>query len=281
MFCALKFIWIHVTVDRSKIRALKRILHEQRRQHSNASGFGLEPEDLNTDGIDASGSNIYVHDCVINNDDDSIAVKPCSSNKCRLQAAQEHAFRKSYTDRLRRQHWICSTRGSTTLRPKYYLWNINMPDTGKGIYIKSNPSCDDSNPSKTAIIRDILYEDIVLQNPSWWAIWIGPQQQHEPGQGLQNKCPLLYPLVKPCPTQGCVTFQNITLRRVNITNPSLSPGVILGNASNKMRDITFEDVTVTEREGGLSMAKLEASNIIGGKALGTTSPIPPGFTREE
>ena len=36
----------------------------------------LQPEDLNTDGIDPSGIDFYIHDVKIYNDDDSIAVKP-------------------------------------------------------------------------------------------------------------------------------------------------------------------------------------------------------------
>ena len=119
-----------------------------------------------------------------------------------------------------------------------------MPNTGKGVYIKSNPSCDD--PTKSASISDITYEDISITNPKWWAIWIGPQQQQEPGMALGEKCSLLYPFgTQSCPTQGCVSFDNITLRRINITNPVLSPGVILGNATNPIRNLTFEDVKVT------------------------------------
>ncbi len=38
--------------------------------------WGLQMEDLNTDGIDVAGQNIWVHDCNITNDDDSVAVKP-------------------------------------------------------------------------------------------------------------------------------------------------------------------------------------------------------------
>lgn len=35
-----------------------------------------QPQDLNTDGIDPTGQNIWVHDCIIQNADDSVAVKP-------------------------------------------------------------------------------------------------------------------------------------------------------------------------------------------------------------
>ena len=40
--------------------------------------WALQPEDLNTDGIDPQGRDFHIHDCSINNDDDSIAVKPLS-----------------------------------------------------------------------------------------------------------------------------------------------------------------------------------------------------------
>jgi hypothetical protein len=74
-----------------------------------------------------------------------------------------------------------------------------MPNTGKGIYIKSNPSCKEG---MKAVIENILYEDITITKPLWWAIWIGPQQQHEPGSNLGEKCALDYPISTYCPTQG-------------------------------------------------------------------------------
>ena len=43
----------------------------------------LQPEDLNTDGIDPSGRDVWIHDCYVRNDDDSIAVKPCN-RRCKM-----------------------------------------------------------------------------------------------------------------------------------------------------------------------------------------------------
>ena len=40
----------------------------------------------------------------------------------------------------------------------------------KGIYIKPNPGT-----SGDGVIENILYENIVMNTPIWWAIWIGPQ----------------------------------------------------------------------------------------------------------
>jgi len=85
----------HVTVvtDRKHQRDLKAVLRARRVIAMRAAGIDvnvaatpLEPEDLNTDGIDFSGRDIWVHDCNVQNDDDSIAVKPCDSKNCQVQA---------------------------------------------------------------------------------------------------------------------------------------------------------------------------------------------------
>jgi len=85
-----------------------------------------------------------------------------------------------------------------------------------------------------------------MKEPFWWPIWIGPQQQHEPHTKLGGGCPLLYPLPGSthCPTQGCSTFENITLRNIRIERPLLSPGVILGNETNPIKNLIMENVTV-------------------------------------
>lgn len=117
--------------------------------------------------------------------------------------------------------------------------NITMPKTGKGVYIKSNPSC---GPGKTAEITDIVYENITMYRPEWWAIWIGPQQQQEPGSSLGDRCALNYPIEDHCPTQGCVTFSGITLKDIVVIEPWLAPGVILGNASNPIQGLVMDNV---------------------------------------
>ena len=44
--------FLDITVDRSKLKALKAVLRARRTLRAGASGFPLQPEDLNTDGID-------------------------------------------------------------------------------------------------------------------------------------------------------------------------------------------------------------------------------------
>merc|ERR1712232_874923 len=199
---------------------------------------------------DLSGKDIWVHDCSIRNDDDSIAIKPCGP----AVLGCKHACTENILIENMRLVGMGASIGSvppqnTTPSGEFgncvrniTFRNIKMHGTGKGVYIKSNPTCA-ADGSKSAIIQDIVYEDVDIVQPKWWAIWIGPQQQHEPGQPLGDRCALSYPIDSHCPTQGCVTFKNITLRRVTVTDPWLSPGVLLGNEGSAL-DVTFDKVKV-------------------------------------
>lgn len=93
------------------------------------------------------------------------------------------------------------------------------------------------------------YEDVYMKHPFWWAIWVGPQQQHQPNTALNGKCPLSYPLPgsRRCPTQACTTFANITFRNILIEDPYISPGVIMGNETNPIHNLIIENLTVSTR----------------------------------
>eukprot|EP01060_Flectonema_neradi_P011504 TRINITY_DN18567_c0_g1_i1.p1 TRINITY_DN18567_c0_g1~~TRINITY_DN18567_c0_g1_i1.p1 ORF type:complete len:416 (+),score=79.41 TRINITY_DN18567_c0_g1_i1:88-1335(+) len=206
------------------------------RKLPNVSNLSTAPEDLNTDGIDISGHNFYVHDSYVQNDDDSIAVKPSSTLQCTQNVTIIRTTLTGYGASI--GSVPPSVHGNCV---KDVLFkDIYMPETGKGIYVKSNPKC---GGNKTSLIQDITYENITIIKPSMWAIWIGPQQQHEPGQKLGDKCALTYPIDPHCPTQGCTSFRNITLKDVFIDSPLMSPGVILGNSTNPM-EVTLNNVQV-------------------------------------
>ena len=207
----------------------------------------LQFEDLNTDGVDPQGVDIWVHDCYIRNDDDSIAVKPTDSTSGLYGPCTENILIEDTT-----LIGVGASIGSVPPHADHNcvrnvtFRNISMPNTGKGVYIKSNPSCGREG-NVTGEISGITYEDIRIDNPLWWPIWIGPQQQHEPNwtpAQAAADCSLTYPLNPNCPTQGCVTFANITLKDILITNPVMSPGVVLGNATNPMKNIVFDNVKV-------------------------------------
>ena len=274
----------HVTVvtDRKVVRRLKATL-SQRRRLTGTTTAGLQPEDLNTDGIDPSGKDIWIHDCSIQNDDDSIAVKPLSnviigSDNTHLTCCENILIENTMLTGFGASIGSVPPHADHNCVRNITFRNISMPGTGKGIYIKSNPLCDGS--TKTAEITDILYEDITIEKPVWWPIWIGPQQQQEPGSALGRKCALQFPFLKSqCPTQGCVAFRNITLRRVTVTDSLFSPGVVLGNATNPMQGIVFEDVVVV-RSGILPYGKKYLCKHAVGVAKGSTSPVPSCFTKE-
>ena len=118
--------------------------------------WALQPEDLNTDGIDPNGIDFHVHDCIISNDDDSIAVKPsdgkgdvasCSRNmlfenlvltgcahaalSARAHSAQAHFHVFSAAHRfatpanthtqVRRVDWVGPAETGHCLRAQHYL----------------------------------------------------------------------------------------------------------------------------------------------------------------
>lgn len=212
--------------------------------------WALQPEDLNTDGIDPSGEGFHIHDCEIHNDDDSIAIKPADLSQS-VGCAQHMLLENLVLTGFGASIGSVPPHADVNCVRNITFRNVSMPGTGKGIYVKSNPMCglgvDRHNRTvqRTALLEDIRFEDVRIDRPFWWPVWIGPQQQHEPGSALGHKCALVYPLFgTQCPTQGCATFRNIHLRNVTVNDPLLSPGVVLGNASRPMQGIVFDGVRV-------------------------------------
>ena len=107
----------------------------------------------------------------------------------------------------------------------------------KGVYIKSNPG-----DVGDALIKNITYENISMQNPLWWGIYIGPQQQKQPG-GYGPGC-FTYPL-QPCATNPLVSFEDITLRNVTSTGGLFPAGIVRCNSTNPCKNFKFDDVHVT------------------------------------
>ena len=136
----------HVTVvtDRNVVRRLKTTLSQRRRRLSGATA-GLQPEDLNTDGIDPSGKDIWIHDCSIQNDDDSIAVKPLSN----VIIGRDNTHLACCENILIENTMLTGFGASIGSVPPHLdhncvrnitFRNISMPGTGKGVYIKLQES---------------------------------------------------------------------------------------------------------------------------------------------
>ena len=95
-----------------------------------------QPEDLNTDGIDPIGQDIWIHHCIVQNADDSIAVKPLKHRNitntrmpdCTRNVTIEHTVLTGFGASI----------GSVGPTPKHNcvdnvtFHNISMPGTGKG-----------------------------------------------------------------------------------------------------------------------------------------------------
>ena len=84
-------------------------------------------------------------------------------------------------------------------------------------------------PGSGGEITNIEYRDLVIHNPLWWAIYIGP-----------SGC-MLYP-IKECETQPLITIANIDLKNIVSKGGFLPPGIIRCNESNPCYGINFEAV---------------------------------------
>jgi polygalacturonase len=128
---------------------------------------------LNTDGIDIFAYNATFRNIKITNFDDGIVPKPCNRSYEICTCAQD-----ILVEDIETTFSIGMTIGSvppatTHACIKNVLFrNVKMDRPIKGIYLKSNPG--DVGDGE---IRNITYENFVMDEPVWWAIYIGPQQQ--------------------------------------------------------------------------------------------------------
>jgi hypothetical protein len=122
----------------------------------------LQPQDLNTDGIDPIGRDIHIHHCIILNDDDSIAVKPPLHEKKGF--VMNGTVPYECTGNITIEDMVLTGFGASigSVGPleshpcvdNVRFRNIKMPGSAKGIYIKSNKS--DCNGDVSSRITNIL-----------------------------------------------------------------------------------------------------------------------------
>ena len=177
---------------------------------------------------------------------------------------------------LQRAHTNLSEGREVTMR------NVVMNHTVKGVYVKTNPG-----NRGTGQISNIVFENFLIWRPIWWAVWIGPQQQHQPGWNWtqHQECSLDYPIdTKHCVTQPLVPIFNITLRNVTIQDPLLSPGVILCNQSrydepghHSCSGILFDNVNVTGLSTDFPFGRdYQCSHVENSSAV-SSNPVPYCF----
>lgn len=194
---------------------------------------------FNTDGIDPHGSNMHIFNLTVQNWDDVVVPKP-GSRSDKLNTCTEDYLVENCTVVLGVGMTIGSISPSTShncIRNVTFR-NVHMTKPWKGIYVKSNPGDVGS-----AIVSNIVYDNLTMIEPRWWAIYIGPQQMKEP-DGDGPGC-MIYPFDPKgkCTTQPLVTMQNITLKNIVIKNSWLYPVTIRCNVSNPCRHFVFENVT--------------------------------------
>lgn len=237
--------------------------------------LGVPTFPLNTDGIDPRGKNVLIENVNITNFDDAVAVKPCNQGDPFTNCSQNMTIRNSFV-----AYGVGMTIGSVPPNGgvncvKDILFeNITFEHPIKALYIKSNPG-----DSGTGIVDSITFRNIHGKYPLWYPIWIGPQQQKQPGT-TGTGCSWLYPVQDECPTQPRVAITNIVLDNVSFVDGVTLPGVLLGNVTAPYTGFKFTNVT---SQGVLAGEFLVQQNYVCKNVQGTgdklTTPFPPCFTQ--
>mmetsp|Transcript_6990 Transcript_6990/g.12839 ORF Transcript_6990/g.12839 Transcript_6990/m.12839 type:complete len:441 (-) Transcript_6990:29-1351(-) len=199
---------------------------------------------LNTDGIDIAGRDIYFRNLTIICFDDAVAVKPMHVGSGLYSNCTENLLvEDSYV-----KYGVGMSIGSVPPNDNLNCIrnvtfnNIKFDYPLKAIYIKPNPGTHGRG-----LISQITYQNIEIREALWWAIFIGTQQQSQPG-GYSTGCSFLYPLPgAKCPTDPLVTVDQITLRNVNIHGGVFSPGILICNSTNPCTNFVFDNVNVYDR----------------------------------
>ena len=221
-----------------------------------------------TDGFDITGRDVWIHDCSIWNQDDCIAVKDDSQNMLfeRINASGLGLTIGSIGN---------SVVNNITFRDSY------MHHTFKGIYLKFRN--DDIN--KGGRVSNILYENIYMDSPKQWSIWIGPAQQAVSRRLCSaHPCSICWPELEEfgakCEMPSNFIYENITLKDVTIVNPrnKYGAGVILGNSTTPMKGLIFDNVQIISNDTQFS-EYYTCEGVSNAKAVGNTNPVPYCFDK--
>jgi polygalacturonase len=264
--------WTFTALDVARLEISHCAIDNRVNDHDEHGLLNLQA--LNTDGFDVAGRDIYIHDSTVWNQDDCFTIQP-------MDAAGHNA---RCTENVLIERVNASGLGLTVgaVRPTPHhncvrnvtFRHARMHHTYKGIYIKSQHSTE---ANASAEITNILYENIVMEQPEQVPVWIGPAQEAD----SSGACSLLWPelpFARCPPPDESVLWTNITLRNVTIRSPKQSPGVILGSEKQPMRGLVFENVLVDD-PGQWPWGKEYwwCQGVDMGVANGSTWPRPPCF----
>jgi polygalacturonase len=228
----------------SSIDELSALIAEKSGNHDDVEDMlGVFP--LNTDGIDVSGNNIFLSNVNITNFDDAVAVKPMNQDGILTTCSSNIVIENSLVT-----YGVGMTIGSVPPNPSFncvdgvIFRNISFLHPLKAIYVKTNPGDDGYG-----LINNVSYTDIDVQNALYWTLYLGPQQQTQPG-GKGTGCPFNYPLDNTtCVTQPRVPMYEITLRNIFVNGSNYSPGLMRCNETNPGRDWVLDNITIVGSRG--------------------------------
>ena len=199
--------------------------------------FGAKPSfrmfPFNTDGIDVSGENITIENITVENADDVVAIKPM--NRAQVPSCTRNIFVYNVITFIGVGMSVGSVppHKDSNCVSDIIFENITMKNPIKSVYIKSNSGSDD--PNQSGLIRNILYKNIIIEDPILWPIYIGPQQQKEPDGSGDGIWP---------PTEPRITMTNITILNLYSTGKFLPhAGVIRSNKTNPA-DLLLKNVYI-------------------------------------
>lgn len=201
---------------------------------------------FNTDGIDVSGKNIYVHSVNISNYDDSIAIKPThvDTNPIGFDDIIVNCTENATIKNMNIERGVGLSIGSVSSYKNNCIRNILFENISahqalKFIYIKTGGF--DNATDIEGTIENVIYRNMTANGTILWAIYIGGQQQQEPDGTGGGFFPI--PIANPY-----VSIRNITLENIHIINSNYYAGVIMCNISNPCEGINIVNVSVIQRQ---------------------------------
>ena len=136
------------------------------------------------------------------------------------------------------------------------------------------------------VLAQVTYENIVMDQPEQWPIWIGPAQQSDSDDlcAPNGGCSICWPQSSVCLGKKSL-YADILFKNITIISPAQSVGVILANQTTPMQNVVFEDVRVvgTMPHGPDPWDAVDyyvCEGVAGGVARGSTHPVPKCFKDE-
>jgi len=269
----------------------------------------------NTDGIVFSGSNVYIHDVEIDTHGDAISVKGLGDDD-RMDDMDEEGDKKrkmNYENSMCTENimveritatgsngfTIGAVHGAgaseedgrndnkdndnadknggdnkneeeipTCIRNITFRDSI-LPDTFSGLSIKAGKFLT----GESANVSDVLFEDITISNAQSWALWIGPTQ------AVNSSCSMLWPHEHDaeCTMTPSLNVSQVMFKDITVVGGAISPGVMIGNESNPMTDIVFDNVLAHNAARWPWGSSFYACYGMNGTTTGNTYPQPQCF----